>query len=324
MKLDLGQIKSVTVGAINVYCENDGIHFAKCTQKQIDAWYAKREDIGKRATMTAGIRLDFHTNSSTLRFSASSGKKYEVYIDGLFKKLFDMDELRERKSAAEITLSEDGAEHRVTLYLPAHNEAGVISYVELDDGASLVPHKFDTKILFLGDSITQGAAAEHDSLSFTNRVSRFFNAESIINGIGSAYFNEEAFDSIDFRPDTVIVAFGTNDFDHYPSIESMKHHANAYLELVAAEYSSCARNLFYISPIWRGDLDKRERAVGTFEECRAALAEIAVYRGFIHVDGYELLPHSPDMFGDRFIIHPNDDGFAHYAKNLIEKIKKYI
>lgn len=323
MKLTFDQVKKITVGAIDIYQASDGIHFSKCTQKQIDEWYRCREDIGKRATMTVGIRLDFHTNSKTLRFAATSGKKYEVYIDGLFKSLFDMDDLRVCGKAAELTISEDGAEHRVTLYLPAHNEAGVLEFVELDSGAALVPHKFDTKILFLGDSITQGAVAEHDSLSYAMRVSRFFDAESIVNGIGSAYFNEKAFDTIDFQPDTVVIAFGTNDFDHYSSLEELKYHANAYMDLVASEYSACAENIFYISPIWRGDLEKRKRAVGSFEECRTALADIAVRHGFVHVDGLDLVPHSPDMFGDKFIIHPNEEGFAKYASNLIKIMTKY-
>jgi hypothetical protein len=323
MTLTFEQIKSVTFGAISITEENDGIHFLRSTQKQIDAWTALKSDIGHRATMCTGIRLDFHTNSGFFRFGTSSGKKYELYVDGLFREYFDMDEIESKEAC--VVLNEPNYpivnEHRVTLYLPAHDVAGVLSYVELEDGATIVPHKFDTKMLFIGDSITQGWAADRDSLSYANRVSRYFNAESIINGNGSAYFHDTTFDVPNFEPNTVIVALGTNDFDHFKSKDEMVYHADAYLKNVAQAYGKTAK-LFYISPIWRGDLAKRERAVGTFDECRKTLAEIAVSHGFTHIDGLTLVPHSPEFFWDKFI-HPNNVGFGIYAENLIKEILKH-
>ena len=50
----------------------------------------------------------------------------------------------------------DGEEHRITLYLPNHNEGARLESVEIDDGAIIEQHEFDHKILFVGDSITQG------------------------------------------------------------------------------------------------------------------------------------------------------------------------
>jgi lysophospholipase L1-like esterase len=323
MKLSFEQIKCVTFGAISITEQSDGIHFLRSTQKQIDAWTALKSDIGHRATITTGVRLDFHTSSSLIRFGTSAGKKYEVYVDGLFRAYIDMDETEGRETT--VYLNEPNYpvadEHRVTLYLPAHDVAGVLSYVELDDGASIIPHKFDTKMLFIGDSITQGWAADRDSLSYANRVSRYFNAESVINGNGSAYFHNTTFDVPDFEPNTVIVALGTNDFDHFKSKDEMVYHADAYLKNVAQAYGKTAK-LFYISPIWRGDLAKRERAVGTFDDCRKTLAGIAQSYGFVHVDGLTLVPHDPEFFWDKFI-HPNSLGFGIYAENLIKEILKH-
>lgn len=323
MKLNFEQIKSVTVGAVTVCTQDDGIHFYRSTKKQIDAWTVLKPDIGHRATISTGIRLDFHTSSSYIRFGTASGRKYEVYVDGLYRAYFDMDEIEDKQACVYLNEPNYPAadEHRVTLYLPAHNEISVLTYVELEDGATLTRHKFDTKMLFIGDSITQGHAADRDSLSYANRVSRYFNAESIINGNGSAYFHETTFDTPDFAPDTVIVALGTNDFDHFKSREEMVYHANAYLKMTAEAYGKSAK-LFYISPIWRGDLAKRERAVGTFDECRRTLADIAVSHGFIHIDGLTLVPHNEEFFTDRFI-HPNNVGFGIYAENLIKEILKH-
>ncbi len=323
MKLSLEQIQKITVGAIEVIQQDDGIHFYRSTKKQIDAWTALKPEIGARAACATGVRLDFHTTSKFIRFGTAGGQKYEVYVNGLFREYFDMNESELKEGYVELNEANYpiAAEHRVTLYLPAHNAEAVVTFVELEDGASLVPHEFDTKMLFIGDSITQGHAADRDSLSYANRVSRYFNAESIVNGNGSAYFHESTFDTPDFAPDTVIVALGTNDFDHFKSKEEMVYHANAYLKLVAEAYGKTAK-LFYISPIWRGDLWKRERAVGTFDECRNTLASIATSHGFVHVDGLTLVPHSPEFFMDKFI-HPNNVGFGIYAENLIKEILKH-
>ena len=61
MKLTFEQIKQITTGAIRIKQKEDGIHFYKCTEKQIDAWTEKHKDLGMRAASTTGVCLDFHT-----------------------------------------------------------------------------------------------------------------------------------------------------------------------------------------------------------------------------------------------------------------------
>ena len=57
MKLSLEQIRKITVGALHVWEEEGAFCFAKCTQKQIDAWYKIKEILGERAEITTGVRL---------------------------------------------------------------------------------------------------------------------------------------------------------------------------------------------------------------------------------------------------------------------------
>ena len=59
MKLTTEQIKQITTGAIRIEEKADGIHFYKCTEKQIAAWTEKNKDLGFRAAGTTGICLDF-------------------------------------------------------------------------------------------------------------------------------------------------------------------------------------------------------------------------------------------------------------------------
>ena len=129
----------------------------------------------------------------------------------------------------------DGNEHRITLYLPAHG-IGILGAVEIEDGATLRPHTYDRKMLFIGDSITQGWDSTWDSLSYANHVTRFFNAYSVIQGIGGAKYHDTTFDeAIDFEPDVVIIAYGTNDWTTYKTMEEARARAEAYLNEAKAE-----------------------------------------------------------------------------------------
>ena len=209
--------------------------------------------------------------------------------------------------------------YRVTLYFPSHDVYGTLSRVELDDGATFTPHKYDMKWLFIGDSITQGWAALVDSLSYAWRVSRFYNADCVINGVGGAFFHEDTFDTINFDPDVVSVAYGTNDFGYFKTLDEFRAHTRAYLELVAKEYAG--KKIFVISPIWR---DKRDgKSMGSFEECRAVVYEEAERLGLIHIDGLYLVPPLPQFYYDEYL-HPNENGFSLFAENLITELQKYI
>lgn len=318
MILSPEQIKQITTGAIRIEQEADGIHFYKCTEKQINAWALKNKDLGMRAATTTGVCLDFHTNSQNLSFSVAQGNKFELYINNLLRGQYLMRELKSVTIPLCDALGHPLDEYRVTLVFPSH-DAGVLTSVELDDGATIRPHTYDMKMLFIGDSITQGWAAKYDSLSYAWRVTRHFNANVINQGIGGAYFHEDCFDRIDFEPNVVLVAYGTNDFGRYETYEEFRAHTAAHLKLIADEYTKS--KIFVLSPIWR---DKRDgKSMGTFEGCRAIVEQEAEALDLIHIDGLDLVPPIPEFFEDAFL-HPNDDGFSIYAENLIIRLEQYL
>ena len=45
--------------------------------------------------------------------------------------------------------------------------------------------------------------------------------------------------------------------------------------------------------------------------------------GVTVIHGYDFIPHDPAMFGDVYL-HPNDDGFAHFAQNACAQIMKSL
>lgn len=81
-----------------------------------------------------------------------------------------------------------------------------------------------------------------------------FNADCVINGVGGGFFSECTFDKPGFDPDIVIIAYGTNDFGRYASVDEFSPHVNGYLELVKEAYGD--KKVFCILPIWRSDIDK--------------------------------------------------------------------
>ena len=320
MKLTLEQVKTITSGALTVWEENGVFRFAKCTQKQVDAWYKLEDILGFRAESTTGVRLDFYTDSVFFAFTPQikgEFERYEVYVDGLLTYYYTRDDFFNcvRK---EIAL--DGKEHRITLCLPGH-EIGALETVEIDDDASLRRHEFDCKILFIGDSITQGWESTWDSLSYAYNVSRFFNADSIIQGIGGSYSHNTVFDtSIAFEPDIVIIAYGTNDWNYYQTIEEGRMHLSKFLDQLVDRYGD--KKLFGISPIWRNDYEK-DPAMGSFESCCNYVKEEIKNHNMILIEGESLVPPLPEFFIED-ILHPNTTGFGIYALNLIAQMQRHL
>lgn len=317
MKLSFDIISKITFGALQIAQENDGIHFSKCTQKQLDAWKALAPHLYTNASANTGIRLDFHTDSSRFKFTVDSGNKFEIYVNDVL--IYDICKNDLNDGSFEISLT---GENRITLILPAHGVPCVLKSVELDDNAFVVPHEFDKKLLFIGDSITQGWESGVDSLSYAYRVSRFFNANSVIQGVGGGFFHDTVFDEdIPFDPDAVIVAFGTNDWGHFGSIDDLKYHANAFLGAIKRKYGN--KKLIGLSPIWRGATEGVQKATGTFTEVCGTVKTLIKENGFILIDGEALTPHRHEYFSDKNL-HPNALGFGIYAETLIRYLKDII
>ena len=322
MKLTFEQIRSVTNGALRVTEEADGVHFYKCTEQQTAAWYSFSEMLGNGSRCTTGVRLDFITNSKSFSFSAPKGNKFEVWVDGLLRKQFDLKKCRETGETPSLPLCDplgnEKDEVRVTLWLPSH-AAGVLSSVELDDGATIRPYDgYRIRFLFIGDSITQGWNSTYDSQSYAHRVAAHFDASFVNQGIGGAFFHEKCFDKIDFEPDVVTIAYGTNDFGRFKTYDEMRRHTRAYLSLVKEEFPG--KRVFVLTPIYR---EHREgKAMGTFENACAIVKEEALACGFTTIDGLSLVPPLPYFFADH--VHPNEQGFGAYAENLIRQLSEQL
>ena len=315
--LSFEEIKRITFGSVLTEQLEDGIHFHKCTAKQEAAWASKSDFLGGGALTTTGVRLDFVTDSKHLRFDTASGNRFELWINGVLMQQFLMNDYNKENKAAEWALGE--GEKRVTLTFPSH-DAGVLSYVALDDGASVRPTEFARKMLLIGDSITQGYNSDYDSMSYAWRTAMYFDADCVIQGIGGAYYAEDTFDDIPFDADVVTVAYGTNDYGHYKTLEEISAHAEAYLALVKERFAG--KKIFVISPVWRADTDK-PRSSGSFSEVIDAVESAAKKHGLTVISGMSLMPHLSTFMKDGYL-HPNDMGFGVYAENLIKALSRAL
>ena len=308
------EIQSITVGALWMEELSDGIHFYKCTPKQNEVWKRERQDLGYRALTTTGVHLEFYTDSKTLRFDTAEGDKFDLWVNGVLVKRFLTDALRQ---AGELPSYDLGAgEKRVMLTFPSHT-VGVLRCLELDDGAYVRPCKYDRKLLFIGDSITQGWDSDYDSLSYAYRTGMYYNANFVVQGIGGAYFLEASYDAIPYDPDTVIVAYGTNDWGHFQTLEELLREANGFLKALSKQFAG--KRLFAITPIWRADWET-DRPMGSFAQLQAAVCSAATANGFTVIDGQPMVPHLREFFSDGYL-HPNATGFGCYAQNLIKALE---
>lgn len=317
MLLTKEKIREIAVGAAAVYEEPSGLRFAKLTDDQLAAWKEAAPWIYANAVGSTGCRLDFTTDSDSVTVTTAEYGKYEVKINGVLsgQYAFRQDEGCDRINTFTVPLP--GGVNRVTLTLPSHGAGGIISSVELTDGASCERHRFDGKMLFLGDSITQGWNTKYDSMSYAYLVSEYFNADSIIQGIGGAVFAPATVLPMDFAPDTVVIAYGTNDWGYHSEMAAYQKAAHDFMAAVKSLYGTA--EIYVISPIWRSDRNRTTK-IGTFDECCDTVKELCAEFGMHLIDGAGLVPPIMDYMADA--VHPNDLGFAVYASNVIRAMTK--
>ena len=311
-KLEYEEIRSLSAGALTFEKEEGGLAFYKGTEEQTAAILRDHPALLPAAKAATGVRLDFETDAEELAFTFASGSRLELLLDGILVKTWH-GAPRERTGIALSTLAPlkmDGGLHRVTMIFGSHGERTVLSSLEIGEGARLERHRYERKLLFIGDSITQGWHSRFDALSWAWRTSLYFNADSVIQGIGGDRFRPGAILPLPFRPDAVFLALGTNDFTSFDDREEFLGRVRGVLERLGEIYGE--KRVFILTPPPR--FDGESRPAGDHALFRGLIAEETLKRGFFPVDGEALLPRDESFFADA--VHPNDDGFSLYAENL--------
>lgn len=325
--LTFAQLQSITLGALTLRQTPEGIRFDRMTPAQTEAFRQQDAALAVKCSATAGVRLDFHTDGDllALRFRDQQTTSHRSF--GYFDVLLNSSMLL-HSGTEDVPHHPDGTwcvslpegENHIQIYFPNLSSLAIES-VSLSDGASLRPHRPQRRILIHGDSITQGYDARCPSLSYTNRLGRYYDAEIINQAIGSACFDRNVVARVtDADPDFILVAYGSNDW-RFRNWSNFCHGADDFFHALVDTYPGVS--IFAILPIWRADLHAGHPCAGDFMTCRAKIAQLAQKYGCIVLDDFDLLPHDVRLFSDGEL-HPNDEGFFFYAHRLTELLDKHL
>lgn len=290
------------------------------TDTQLE-FYRKRDDfLYARALCTSGITMDFTTDQRTLSFHYDT----RSFVRG--HNTFDIYEEGELVQTVPVSVDHPSGTveykrrcenpSRVTIYLPAMACAH-ISDLNLGSYAPVSPSKI--RLFFVGDSITQGIECQHSSMTYPSILGRRLSAETLNQGVGGFYFDQNSLDEkTGFNPDTVFIAYGTNDFRMFHDVNVIEEHAKTYFSSILSLYPKS--RIVVIPPIWRADLSSEpEREL--FQKTCGAIVRLARAFDFFAVDGKALVDHEEELFTDGYL-HPNDRGFGQYAERLCNFIKQ--
>jgi len=326
MKLTLDQIQAVTRGAVRVTEEGGRFRFFRLTEEQIGLYHTLSPDFWyPRALASAGIRMEFLTDSPYLSLtietwagSAVPAVMMEIMVNDASVGTLGSDHTAEGVFSGTYALGE--GEKRIRIYFPWSARTELIA-AELADGSSLTPVQRSKTMLIFGDSITQGAMAEHPSVTYASRLADLLEADTINKGVAGDVLHAELAEMSDEGAfDYIAVAYGTNDWKK-TTREVFEQSCSAFYSTISRRYPNA--RIFAITPIWRAN-PERITDVGEFFYVRDFIQKIAADLPNVTViDGYDFVPHDPAYFGD-LRVHPNDKGFARYAENLYEEIKKYL
>ncbi len=322
MVLTNEQLRATLTGAAEITEENGILTPFRFGRYVRESTYGVGKTFHYAMAQTSGIVSRFLTDSEDLAFSYAvseplASQTFDVWANGIFYATVPCSPAEGRA-----TVKLPKGEKLITIYYPHHAD-GKMFDVTLGTGAkfALAP-KQNTRILFIGDSITHGSSAAQASMSYAHQVARVLDAEVVNQGISGEGFNPAAVDSdLDFTPDLVSVSYGTNDWSHSPSYEDMEARANNHLQALRLKYPDA--KIAVILPIWRADYTLTTKKVGSFEDARRLLREAATRVNATVIDGMLLVPHVTEVFADARL-HPSALGFQFYAENLAPHFKKIL
>lgn len=335
MQLTFAQIRSITTGAVSLEQEENGIRFYRFNQEQRALFQPRVTYLAEKMLSAAGIQLSFRTDSSTLflRTTVAKGSSSDLFSFDLFVNGAHMDSLDNfshleqsenihpaayQLGTYEKTFPLGSGTKEVCLYFP-WSVAVVIEELSLEDGASLTPLIPDKKLLIYGDSITHGNTVRYTCNHYIPRLAQALNAQMRNKAIaGTTSFPEMVQLENSYDPDYVLVAYGSNDWDRHEEAFFAETY-RAMMQTIAQKYPQA--QVFAISPIWRGDQDKRERKMGPLSTVEKNILAIAEDLPNVTViSGIDLVPHDLQYYADAGL-HPNDAGYELYFRNLWSAIK---
>ncbi len=326
-------LKKTSSGAVWIYENEDRVYLSRFTDEQRKA-YLYSEDFHMKSYATSGICLSFATECEKISVdtfiepgSSRDFFCFDTYIDGVLCDCsggsFDM------RTGCDFTLevSFGKGKKEVKIYFPQLACASVrdvrfdgVSVSDLSEEMYESIERPGKKVIFFGDSITQGYDSVHPSFDYVALVSKRLGYNFVNKGIGGDKHNAAVLFDDGICPDRIFVAYGTNDWFRLPSREIFADKIRAFYKRMREIYPQVP--IFAISPVWRRDNDI-ERPTGDFFGIYRMICDIcSEFENITVLDGTNFVGRTEDLFSDKRL-HPNDNGFFIYAESLCRALEKY-
>ena len=307
------ELKSIYFGAY-FFEELEGgwLQAFQYTKEQMD-YFKKASDFWYDRCMASTAKtLEFTTEASCISFEykflwKGSEDSFELAINN---QITDIRYVKDLKEEGKLEWELPSGKKNVIIYLPS-DATVVIRNCQIN--AAFTPAKKNEKVLWLGDSITQGYGPLRSACTYVSVANRLLNYDIINQGIGGYVYDKKSLLKMPgYNPDKIIVSLGTNQF----GCETMDDVEDYYQTLIALYGKTIP--ILCISPLWRGDVPD---GIPTLEKFCENVKKIAgSYSNVKVVDGFTLVPHLPEYYIDK--LHPNALGCEVYGRNLVEEITK--
>ncbi len=335
MKLTFEQIKSITSGAERIEENGGTVSFFRFTKAEEKA-YAESW-LYPRTFATSGIKLHFKTDAKAmdLKIRATEIGYHTLYAFDIYenKKLIgqiknypegtgrgdrEKNEYPVGDAEGHFVLGEGKKE--IEIYFP-WSVKGELLELSLECDTCFAPVKYNKECLVYGDSITQGATALSPSNAYIVKTSDWLDAEIISKAIGSEAYFPELVDGIsgERKPDYIIASYGVNDWV-LRTYEEAEEKCREFWKKVTEAFPSAKK--FALTPIWYENKNI-EAKLGNFSLIEKFITKVASEFDDVTVINCEkFVPENGLLFDDG--IHPTDEGFNFFYKNLIAELEKHI
>ncbi len=312
MILSNEQLKSIYFGTLEfAEIQDSYLQAFQYTKSQMQYFERVSEFWYDRCMASTAKTLEFTTTATAVSFEyrflwKGSEDSVELFIDG---EEYQVIYVKDLKDEGRITFTLPQGKKQVLIYLPV-DATMLIRNLEIN--GDFVPAIKAEKVLWMGDSITQGFGPLRSAQTYVSRTNRVLNYDIINQGIGGYIYDKNILTDMNgYRPDKIIISMGTNQFET-ENLEVVKEYYVRLKELYGDTPVLC------ITPIWRGDKPGME---AVFERFCCGIKEICKkYDNITVVDGFTLVPHSSEYFLDD--LHPNTKGCEKYASNLLAAIEE--
>ena len=312
MVLSREKLKNIYFGAYEFEITDDGyLQAFQYSKKQIEYFRGAFEMWYDRCTASTAKTLEFTTSAEKVSFDykmiwKGSPDSFEIAVDGL---IYGIVYVKDIMDTGTVSWDLPKGEKDVIIYLPADATVLIKNFTADSEVRRAAKNE---KVLWLGDSITQGYGPLRSSCTYVSVANRILNYDIINQGIGGYIYDKKSLMKMEgYAPDRIIVALGTNQYGDKDMTT-----VEEYYETLMSIYGDKIP-VICITPLWRGDSADGLPTLISF--CKK-VAEIAGRHGNVRViDGMKLVPHLSEYFLDN--LHPNCLGCEEYGRTLAALLK---